>query len=164
MALASSLAPNTMASKSVIMSLPQLFVRYLLRYANQNSLISLPSVLQEFFVVRANFERFYKIPSTNSLPWSLYVGVLGMPSMTAYFSMKEFVKEPKGRTIFVTTAAGAVGSVVVQLAKRDGMKVIASSGSDEKVQFARECGADVSFNYKTQSTEEILQKEGPIDL
>lgn len=55
-------------------------------------------------------------------------------------------------------------SLVVQLAKRDGLKVIASAGSDEKVQFMKELGADVAFNYKTTKTAEVLQKEGPIDV
>lgn len=44
------------------------------------------------------------------------------------------------------------------------MKVIASAGSEEKVKFMKDIGADVAFNYKTTSTEEILQKEGPIDM
>ena len=79
-------------------------------------------------------------------------------------SWKEYSRAQSGQTVFVSTAAGAVGSVVVQLAKMDGLKVIASSGSDEKAQFARECGADISFNYKTQSTEAILKEHGPIDM
>lgn len=58
----------------------------------------------------------------------------------------------------------AVGSFVVQLAKQTGLKIIASSGSDEKVAYCTSLGADVSFNYKTTSTEEILKKEGPIDM
>ncbi|KAI0035812.1 alcohol dehydrogenase [Vararia minispora EC-137] len=118
---------------------------------------------QEYFVVKPNpFLR--KIPSDAGVPWSLFIGVLGMPGQTAYASWKEYAKPQKGQTVFVSTAAGAVGSFVVQLAKLDGMKVIASSGSDEKAAFTKECGADVSFNYKTTSTEEILQKEGPIDV
>ena len=55
-------------------------------------------------------------------------------------------------------------STVVQLAKADGLKVIASSGSDEKVAFAKSLGADVSFNYKTANTKEILEKEGPVSM
>lgn len=58
----------------------------------------------------------------------------------------------------------AVGSFVVQLAKQEGLKIIASSGSEEKVAYCTSLGADVSFNYKTTSTEEILKKEGPIDM
>ena len=53
---------------------------------------------------------------------------------------------------------------MIQLAKLDGLKVIASAGSDEKVKFMKEIGADVAFNYKTTSTTEILEKEGPIDV
>ena len=44
------------------------------------------------------------------------------------------------------------------------MKVIASAGSEEKVKFLQECGADVAFNYKTTSYEEVLSKHGPINL
>lgn len=70
----------------------------------------------------------------------------------------------KGETVYVTTAGGPVGSVVVQLAKSQGLKVIASAGSDEKVAFAKECGADVAFNYKNQPTSEVLEMHGPIDI
>ena len=54
--------------------------------------------------------------------------------------------------------------LVIQLAKLDGLKVIASVGSEEKVKFMKEIGADVAFNYKTTSTNEILEKEGPVDV
>lgn len=60
--------------------------------------------------------------------------------------------------------AGPVGSLVVQLAKLDGLKVIASAGSEDKVDFVRSLGADIAFNYKTSSTKEILEREGPIDV
>ena len=61
-------------------------------------------------------------------------------------------------------ALGPVGSMAVQLAKQDGLKVIACAGSDDKIQFLRDIGADVVFNYKTTSVEEVLQKEGPINM
>ena len=54
--------------------------------------------------------------------------------------------------------------IVIQLAKLDGLKVIASAGSEEKVKFMKEIGADVAFNYKTTSINEILEKEGPVDV
>lgn len=57
-----------------------------------------------------------------------------------------------------------MGSVLIQLAKADGLKVIASAGSDEKVNFMKACGADVAFNYKTTSTKEVLDEHGPINL
>ena len=59
---------------------------------------------------------------------------------------------------------GPVGSVLVQLAKLDGLKVIASAGSDDKVEFVKSIGADVAFNYKTTSTWDVLEKEGPINM
>ena len=52
----------------------------------------------------------------------------------------------------------------MQLAKADGLKVIASAGSDDKVAFANSVGADVAFNYKTVPTRKILEKEGPINM
>ncbi|KAG6823670.1 hypothetical protein H0H93_003256, partial [Arthromyces matolae] len=54
--------------------------------------------------------------------------------------------------------------LVIQLAKLDGLKVIASAGSDEKVNFMKSLGADVAFNYKKVKTSDILKKEGPIDV
>lgn len=57
-----------------------------------------------------------------------------------------------------------LSSVVVQRAKFEGLKVIASAGSDAKVAFMKQLGADVAFNYKTTSTAEVLKKEGPVDM
>ncbi|KAJ6587620.1 hypothetical protein DFH09DRAFT_1427840, partial [Mycena vulgaris] len=54
--------------------------------------------------------------------------------------------------------------MVIQLAKRDGLRVIASAGSDEKVAFIKEVGADVAFNYKTTNISEVLAREGPINV
>ena len=50
------------------------------------------------------------------------------------------------------------------MAKAEGLKVISSAGSEEKVQFIKSIGADVVFNYKHQKTDEVLEKEGPIDM
>lgn len=61
-------------------------------------------------------------------------------------------------------AGGPVGSLVVQLAKLEGLKVIGSTGSEEKCEFVRSLGGDVVFNYKTTSTREVLECEGPIDM
>lgn len=54
--------------------------------------------------------------------------------------------------------------LVIQLAKHEGLKVIASAGSDDKVAFLKELGVDVAFNYKTESTKDVLEKEGPINM
>ena len=54
--------------------------------------------------------------------------------------------------------------MVIQIAKKAGLRVIASAGSEEKVNFVKSIGADVAFNYKTTSTAEVLKKEGPINM
>lgn len=98
------------------------------------------------------------------LPWSVYIGVGGMPGKTAYYAWNEFAHPKKGEVAFISTGAGPVGSVVIQLAKADGLKVIASAGSDEKVEFMKSIGADVAFNYKTTKVRDVLAKEGPINV
>lgn len=87
-----------------------------------------------------------------------------MPGKTADFGWKELSLAKKGEVAFVTAGAGPVGQLVIQLAKLDGLKVIASAGSDEKVEYLKTLGADVAFNYKTSKTAEVLDKEGPINV
>ncbi|KAH7885192.1 hypothetical protein F5I97DRAFT_1344729 [Phlebopus sp. FC_14] len=116
----------------------------------------------EEYSVQSKPEVFSKLAKEENVPWSAYIGAAGLPGQTAYCGWKEYAYPKK--VAFVSTGAGAVGSLVVQLAKRDGLKVIASAGSDDKVQFMKDLGADVAFNYKTTSTSEVLKKEGPIDI
>ncbi|CAE6418902.1 unnamed protein product [Rhizoctonia solani] len=98
------------------------------------------------------------------VPLSLYIGILGMPGQTAFYGLETVGKPVKGETIFVSSGASAVGSLVVQLAKAKGLKVIASVGSDDKVDFLKSIGADVAFNYKKDTIASVLAKEGPIDV
>ncbi|ESK84540.1 NAD-P-binding protein [Moniliophthora roreri MCA 2997] len=112
----------------------------------------------------ASISTLKKIVKEPELGWEVYVGATGMPGMTAYCAWKEYSQAKKGETVFISGGAGAVGVIVIQLAKQDGMKVIASAGTDEKVQECREMGADVAFNYKTTDTAEVLEKEGPLDV
>ncbi|KAF8843267.1 NAD(P)-binding protein [Paxillus ammoniavirescens] len=118
----------------------------------------------EEYSIQHQAEAFSKIDNQHNLPWSVFVGAVGMAGQTAYCGWKEYSRAKEGEVAFITSGAGAIGSLVIQLAKRDGMKVIASAGSDEKVEFMKEIGADVAFNYKTTKTSEVLAKEGPIDL
>ena len=87
-----------------------------------------------------------------------------MAGKTADFGWKEFSAAKVGDVAFITAGAGPVGQLVIQLAKLDGLKVIASAGSDEKVAYLKTLGADVAFNYKTNKTAEVLEKEGPINV
>ncbi|KAJ7844817.1 alcohol dehydrogenase [Mycena leptocephala] len=116
------------------------------------------------YTVLPGMEGLTFLENDAKLPWTVFVGVAGMPGKTAFMGWKEFSRAKKGETAFISTGAGPVGCMVIQLAKRDGLKVIASAGSDEKVQFMREIGADVAFNYKSTDTREVLAREGPIDV
>ncbi|TBU57233.1 NAD(P)-binding protein [Dichomitus squalens] len=104
------------------------------------------------------------LENKGNLPWSVHLGVLGMPGRTAHHGWSEFSHFKKGDVVFVTAASGPVGATVVQIAKAEGLKVIASAGSDEKVEFVKSIGADVAFNYKTTKTREVLEKEGFINI
>ena len=90
----------------------------------------------------------------------------GHPSrQTAWCGWKEYAAPQKGDVVFVSSGAGPVGNMAIQLAKRDGCKVITCASSDEKVeQLKKIVGADVAFNYKTTSVWDVLEKEGPINM
>ncbi|NWY29494.1 PTGR1 reductase, partial [Pheucticus melanocephalus] len=97
-----------------------------------------------------------------SLPKSLALGTVGMPGLTAYFGLLEVCKMKPGETVLVNAAAGAVGSVVGQLAKIGGCKVVGCAGSDDKVAYLKQIGFDEAFNYKTvKSLDEALRKASP---
>ena len=81
-----------------------------------------------------------------------YLGQLGMPGMTAYFGLLEVAAAQPGDTVFVSAAAGAVGSTVVQIAKAKGMRVIGSAGGAEKCDWVRSLGADAVIDYKTDGS------------
>uniref|UniRef100_A0A4W6BSX3 15-oxoprostaglandin 13-reductase n=1 Tax=Lates calcarifer TaxID=8187 RepID=A0A4W6BSX3_LATCA len=85
-----------------------------------------------------------------------------MPGLTALYGIEEVLDSRKVRPSWVNAAAGAVGSVVGQIAKIKGCKVVGSAGSDAKVAFLKELGFDEAFNYKTiSSLEEALKKASP---
>jgi leukotriene B4 12-hydroxydehydrogenase/15-oxo-prostaglandin 13-reductase len=83
-------------------------------------------------------------------PLSTALGVLGMPGMTAYFGLLEICKPQPGETVVVSGAAGAVGSLVGQIARIAGCRTIGVAGSEAKVRFlTEELGFDAALNYKT---------------
>lgn len=97
----------------------------------------------------------------NIQPLSVYLGTLGMTGMTAWAGLT-MVEVKAGDTIFISGAAGAVGSVAGQLAKLRGCRVIGTAGSAEKIRFLKEeCGFDKAFNYKTQPVLEQLNQAAP---
>lgn len=103
-----------------------------------------------------------KLHNPYGLDPALFVGQLGMPGLTAWSSLYQIGKPKKGETIFVSSAAGAVGSIVGQIAKHEGLKVIGSVGSDEKADFVvKELGFDAATNYKKESTADALKRLAP---
>ncbi len=95
-------------------------------------------------------------------PLSTYLGVMGMPGMTAYGGILEIGKMQDGEAVFVSAASGAVGSVVGQIAKIKNGTVIGSAGSDAKVaQLTEAFGFDHGFNYKTANALDELKKGAP---
>ena len=79
-----------------------------------------------------------------------YLGVLGMPGRTAYFGLLEVAEPKPGDTVVVSGAAGAVGSVVGQIAKRAGCRVVGFAGTDEKTAWlTNELGFDAAINYRS---------------
>ena len=83
-------------------------------------------------------------------PVSTALGVLGMTGMTAYFGLLDVCNPKPGETVVVSGAAGAVGSIVGQIAKIKGCRTVGIAGGDDKVEWIlKECGYDAAFNYKT---------------
>jgi NADPH-dependent curcumin reductase CurA len=88
-----------------------------------------------------------------TIPPGYYLGVLGMPGITAFIGMTEIGKPKKGDTVVVSGAAGAVGIVAGQIAKLQGARVIGITGSDEKCRLLKEqFGYNETINYKTSKS------------
>jgi hypothetical protein len=86
---------------------------------------------------------------SNLAPVQTYLGTLGMPGLTAYVGLLDIGHPRAGETVFVSAAAGAVGTVVCQIAKLQGCRVVGSAGAPDKVAWLREvAGIDAAFNYK----------------
>lgn len=85
----------------------------------------------------------------NMLPPQSFLGVAGMPGLTAYAGLYKVAEFQPGETVLVSGAAGAVGSTVCQLAKADGATVIGIAGTDDKCKWLESHGCDSAINYKT---------------
>lgn len=103
----------------------------------------------------------YKIdPDLAPLPY--YLGVLGMPGMTGYFGLLKTGQPKAGETVVVSGAAGAVGSLVGQIAKIKGCRVVGIAGGKEKCQFlVDELGFDAAIDYKNENVKKALKQTCP---
>ena len=122
-----------------------------------------PMPTEEYSIVLGEIaEKVKKLDNPHNLDPKLFVGALGMPGLTAYSSFYAIGEPKKGETIFISAASGAVGQIVGQLAKHEGLKVIGSVGSDEKLAFIeKELGFDGGFNYKKEDPVKALERLAP---
>lgn len=103
-----------------------------------------------------------KIENPYKLDLMMFLGPLGMPGLTAYASFYDIGQPKKGETIFISAASGAVGQLVGQLAKHEGLKVVGSVGSDDKLEFIlTQLNFDGGFNYKRERPAEALKRLAP---
>jgi NADPH-dependent curcumin reductase CurA len=89
-------------------------------------------------------------------PPSTALGVLGMPGLTAWVGLVDIGRVSEGETIYVSGAAGAVGSTAVQIARLKGLRVVGSAGSPQKVEWLRSLGVD-AFDYRETPVAEALK-------
>jgi len=119
--------------------------------------VNLQTGWQEYAV--SNGEGLRKI-DTHLAPVSTALGVLGMPGLTAYFGLLEVCGVNAGETVVVSAAAGAVGSVVGQIAKIKGCRAVGIAGGPEKTRYViEECGFDAAFDYRSTNDYAAAIKE-----
>lgn len=119
--------------------------------------------IEEYSVVPKQVaDTLKKIENPYKLDLMMFLGPLGMPGLTAYSSFYDIGQPKKGETIFISAASGAVGQLVGQLAKHDGLNVIGSVGSDDKLEYIiKELGFDGGFNYKKEKPADALKRLAP---
>ena len=103
-----------------------------------------------------------KIPLDTGFPLDSFMSIFGMTGMTAYFGLLDITKPQEGETLVVSAAAGAVGSIVSQIGKIKGCRVIGIAGSQEKCDWlVNDLGIDGSINYKTNNLRDKLKELCP---
>ncbi|RMZ50283.1 NADP-dependent oxidoreductase [Flavobacteriaceae bacterium PRS1] len=111
--------------------------------------------------VATNGDNWYKVDD-NLAPMPKYISILGMPGMTAYFGILEVGKIKEGDIVLVSGAAGAVGSVVGQIAKIKGCTVIGIAGGQNKCDYLiNELGFDAAIDYKSEDIYQALKEKCP---
>ncbi len=111
--------------------------------------------------VATNGDNWYKVDE-NLAPMPMYIGTLGMPGMTAYFGILEVGKIKEGDIVLVSGAAGAVGSVVGQIAKIKGCTVVGIAGGKDKCDYiVNELGFDAAIDYKSENIYSALKEKCP---
>ncbi|HKM84237.1 MAG TPA: NADP-dependent oxidoreductase [Candidatus Acidoferrum sp.] len=119
--------------------------------------------LQDYVLITGKEARsFQKLPSIPFLSDTNFLGLLGINGLTAYFGLLEIGKPQPGETLVVSAAAGATGSIVGQIGKIHGCRVVGIAGSDDKCQWIKdELGFDAAINYKHPGWKQHLAAATP---
>ena len=124
-----------------------------------NDHVSGPFGMQEYAI--SDGQRVMKV-DPKAAPLPKYLGVLGMPGMTAYFGLLDTGQPKSGETVVVSAAAGAVGAVVGQIAKIQGCRAVGIAGGTDKCRYIeRDLGFDAAIDYKSEDVRASLQKHCP---
>ncbi|KAG6372303.1 NAD-P-binding protein [Boletus reticuloceps] len=119
----------------------------------------------EEYSVHTQVEDLYKIENNHKLPWTAFVGTVGMPGQTAYCAWKEYAQAKKVGGSGIHNHWRRRGRIVCRPAREARRPQSDRLGGLRREScIYEEIGADVAFNYKTTSTSEVLEKEGPIDV
>lgn len=115
--------------------------------------------VQQYGIAEA---KYLQKVNPNLAPLPTYLSTLGMPGMTAYFGLLEVGKPQSGETVLVSGAAGAVGSVVGQVAKIKGCRVVGIAGGKDKCDYlVNELGFDAAIDYKSENVKNAIKETCP---
>ena len=115
---------------------------------------------QDYAVVHEGMAR--RVPHLSDVPLTAHMSVLGATGLTAYFGLNDIGKPQPGETVVVSAAAGAVGSIVGQLAKLQGCRVIGIAGGPEKCRWlTHDLGFDGAIDYRSEDVGEALSRLAP---
>ena len=115
---------------------------------------------QDYAVVHEGMAR--RVPHLTNVPLTAHMSVLGATGLTAYFGLNDIGKPQPGETVVVSAAAGAVGSIVGQLAKLQGCRVIGIAGGPEKCRWlTHDLGFDGAIDYRSEDVGEALSRLAP---
>ena len=132
------------------------------KHANFNAGDKVQGMLgwQEYVI--SNGKGLSKLPEMPGLPLTAFLGLFGPVGLTAYFGLLDICNPKPGETLVVSAAAGAVGSLVGQIGKIKGCRVVGIAGSDDKCKWiVDELGFDAAINYKTENIRDGLKRTCP---
>lgn len=119
---------------------------------------------QEYFITNSSGDGLTKLPPS-SLPLEANLGLFGLAGMISYFGLLDVGQPKEGETLLVSGAAGSVGSLVGQIGKIKGMRVVGIAGSEEKCEWlVKELGFDAAVNYKTDDLHGQLKAACPFGV